>query len=258
MKIGRIIVTASLVAALLSPKFTAFAFERASGEIKPEFLAKGITQDIASKSDLNPINRRDTGYTHTDWRIVDQFSQTHPKRAYTFGNQRLRLEQQRIEFMPNADGEYVIPVTYNDYVLEERNDVPLSLEKGDIVTVNGRGSADSFGSTHFGKEWTNHAMVIVAVREGRDFPYACAIISDDPKFQDIMAWFTAEELELIIKPGMMKTFDALRTNYECGGFTLSAPMGGMLSGETVYFPIPDTSLRLTLTNDEMTTSFGVR
>ncbi len=66
---------------------------------------------------------------------------------------------------------------------------------GCYVTVNGRGNEASDGSGLMGRNWENEKMLIVGVRENSEYPYACAIVDDDPNKDDVMAWFKEENLD---------------------------------------------------------------
>ncbi len=73
------------------------------------------------------------------------------------------------------------------------------LKVGCYVKVSGRGNESSDGSGKLGYEWKNKDMMIVGVRENAEFPYACAIISENPSSKDTMAWFKAENLGFTVK-----------------------------------------------------------
>lgn len=73
------------------------------------------------------------------------------------------------------------------------------LKLGCYVKVNGRGNESSDGSGSLGYEWENKDMMIVGVRQNAKYPYACAIISENPSSKCTMAWFKAENLGFAVK-----------------------------------------------------------
>lgn len=96
---------------------------------------------------------------------------------------------------------------------------------GCYVSVNGRGNGASDGSGMMGRFWNNEKMLIVGVRENRAYPYACAIVDDDPGTDDVMAWFTEDNLEYYVKE-TIEVVDATKglkaSKKDDGGFTITS------------------------------------
>lgn len=81
---------------------------------------------------------------------------------------------------------------YKSIIRKGKEQEPIKV--GRIVNVNGRGNEASDGSGKMGRSWKNEKMMVVGVREDRSFPYACAVITDEPGASDVMAWFGKDSL----------------------------------------------------------------
>lgn len=113
------------------------------------------------------------------------------------------------------------------------------LRIGCYVNVNGRGNEASDGSGDLGYTWKNKKMMIVGVRENNEYPYACAIVDEDPSVEDVMAWFKADNLDYFTNYKKYTiTMPALeKTTVDSNGneiITYYAPEGYSLNGDKVY------------------------
>ncbi len=101
----------------------------------------------------------------------------------------------------------------------------------DIVIVNGRGSADSCGATYLGKDWQNQKMVVVGIKQDREYPYACVILNDDGTLGSVMGWFKTEQLYPVTNE-VTETIAATVRTLEDGTTIYELPENYLLKGAT--------------------------
>lgn len=115
---------------------------------------------------------------------------------------------------------------------------------GQYVTVNGRGNEASDGSGNMGYNWNNCEMMIVGIRKNTKYPYACAIVDCDPNVDDVMAWFSEEQLQ----NGIIDEVNTIKVVTDGGDVRYYAPAGYKVSldktiAERVVYKYSDDSIK---------------
>lgn len=124
-------------------------------------------------------------------------------------------------------------------ISKQENEDCNKLRVGCYVNVTGRGNESSDGSGNMGYTWKNKKMMIVGVRENNEYPYACAIVDEDPSVEDVMAWFKADNLDYLTGQKLYSvTMHALeKITVDSNGneiITYYAPEGYSLNGDKAY------------------------
>lgn len=73
------------------------------------------------------------------------------------------------------------------------------IRAGDTVIVNGVGRSDSYGGGRSTRNFSNHKMKVISVRNGREYPYACNQYNEGKvnDYSKVTAWFKKDSVKKV-------------------------------------------------------------